>query len=149
MHIFQISLANSIELSPAWEDPVAKLLKNFPIFYGTRRFISVFTRVLHRSLSWARWVQSTPPHTISLVAFFLLAFPPKSYTHSTAPHACYMPFPSQPPWLLFSYCTWRTVQAMKLLIMQFSSVSCHFIPLWSKYSPQPHVLKHPQFVFLP
>jgi hypothetical protein len=26
--------------------PVAQLLKNFPIFYGTRRFITVFTRVL-------------------------------------------------------------------------------------------------------
>jgi hypothetical protein len=27
--------------------PVAQLLKNFPIFYGTRRFITVFTRALH------------------------------------------------------------------------------------------------------
>jgi hypothetical protein len=25
---------------------------------------------------------------------------------------------------------------MKLLIMQFSPASCHFISLWSKYSPQ-------------
>jgi hypothetical protein len=25
---------------------------------------------------------------------------------------------------------------MKLLFMQFSPASCHFIPLWSKYSPQ-------------
>jgi hypothetical protein len=27
--------------------------------------------------------------------------------------------------------------------MQFSPISCHFIPLWSKYSPQ-----HPQSMFL-
>jgi hypothetical protein len=27
--------------------------KNFPAFYGTRRFITVFTRALHLSLSWA------------------------------------------------------------------------------------------------
>jgi hypothetical protein len=29
---------------------------------------------------------------------------------------------------------------MKLLIMQFSPTSCHFIPLWSKYSPQHPVI---------
>jgi hypothetical protein len=38
--------------------PVAQLLKNFPTFYGTRKFITVFTRALHLSLSWARWIQS-------------------------------------------------------------------------------------------
>jgi hypothetical protein len=27
------------------------VIKNFPKFYGTRRFITVFTRALHRSLS--------------------------------------------------------------------------------------------------
>jgi hypothetical protein len=37
---------------------------------------------------------------------------------------------------------------MKLLIMQFSLPSHHSIPLWSKYSPQHPVLKHPQFMFL-
>jgi hypothetical protein len=30
------------------------LLKKFPAFYGTRRFITVFTRVRHLCLSWAR-----------------------------------------------------------------------------------------------
>jgi hypothetical protein len=27
--------------------PVTQLLKKFPIFYGTQRFITVFTRALH------------------------------------------------------------------------------------------------------
>jgi hypothetical protein len=35
---------------------------------------------------------------------------------------------------------------MKLLIMQFSPTSCHFISLRSKYSPQHPVLKHPQSI---
>jgi hypothetical protein len=39
-------------------------LDSFPAFYGTRRFISAFTRALHLSLSWARPTQSTPPHAI-------------------------------------------------------------------------------------
>jgi hypothetical protein len=37
--------------------------------------------------------------------------------------------------------TWRRLQVMKLLTVQLSPTSCHFIPLWSKYSPQHHVLK--------
>jgi hypothetical protein len=32
---------------------------------------------------------------------------------------------------------------MKLLIMQFSPTSCHFVSLRFKYSPQHLVLKHP------
>jgi hypothetical protein len=32
--------------------------------------------------------------------------------------------------------------------MQLSPPSRHSIPLWSKYSPQHPVLKHPQFMFL-
>jgi hypothetical protein len=31
--------------------PIVQLLKNFPAFYGTRRFITVFIRALHWSLS--------------------------------------------------------------------------------------------------
>jgi hypothetical protein len=34
--------------------PVVQLLKNFPIIYETRRFITVFTRALYWSLSCAR-----------------------------------------------------------------------------------------------
>jgi hypothetical protein len=42
------------------------LLSNFPAFYGTRRFIAVFTGALHWSLSWARLIQSFPSHRTSL-----------------------------------------------------------------------------------
>jgi hypothetical protein len=42
-----------------------QLLKNFPTFYGTRKFIGVFIRALHRSLSWATSMQSLPPHPTS------------------------------------------------------------------------------------
>jgi hypothetical protein len=52
--------------------------------------------------------------------------------------------PSHPPWLDHSNYVWRRVQIMKLLIMQFSLASCHFISFWSKYSPQHPILKHPQ-----
>jgi hypothetical protein len=45
---------------------VTQLVKKFPAFYGTRRFITVFTRARHWSLSWARCIQSTTFHPISL-----------------------------------------------------------------------------------
>jgi hypothetical protein len=65
------------------------------------------------------------------------------------PHSCYIPCPSHLLSLDHSNCIWRGVQVMKLLIMQFPSVSRHFISPRSKYSPQHPVPKHLQSMFLP
>jgi hypothetical protein len=43
-----------------------------------------------------------------------------------------MPYPSHPPWL--DHSVWLGVQVMKLLIIQFSPTSRHFISLRTKYS---------------
>ena len=43
--------------------PCLQLLKKFPAFYGTRKFIAVFTSARHLSLSWANSIQSPPPPT--------------------------------------------------------------------------------------
>ena len=40
-----------------------KLVKKFPTFYGTRRFITALTSVHHLSLSWASPIQSIYPHS--------------------------------------------------------------------------------------
>jgi hypothetical protein len=40
-----------MEMSPPGEATVAELLKKFPKYYATRRFIAVFTKALHWSLS--------------------------------------------------------------------------------------------------
>jgi hypothetical protein len=50
---------------------------------------------------------------------FHSGFPTKSTKHSS-PHECYKPCPSYPPWLGHTNYTWRRVQVMKILIMQFS-----------------------------
>ena len=42
-----------------------QLVKKFPAFYGTRRFITAFTSARHLSLSWASSIQSKPPHPTS------------------------------------------------------------------------------------
>ena len=41
------------------------LVNKFPLFYGTQKFITVFTSARHLSLSWARSIQSTPSHPTS------------------------------------------------------------------------------------
>jgi hypothetical protein len=55
------------------EAPIVQPLKNFPAFYGTRRFNTVFTTALHWSLSWAISMQSTPSHPISLRSIVILS----------------------------------------------------------------------------
>jgi hypothetical protein len=46
--LIPIRLTHSILLEKVL---IVKLLKKFPAFYGTRRFIAVFTRALYSSLS--------------------------------------------------------------------------------------------------
>jgi hypothetical protein len=48
--------------------PVPRLLKTFPVLYGTRRFIIVLTKAIHRSLSWTR---SISPYNIRFRGFRL------------------------------------------------------------------------------
>jgi hypothetical protein len=52
---------------------VLQLVNKFPAFYGTRRFITAFTRARHLSLSWARSIQSTPYQPISLRSILILS----------------------------------------------------------------------------
>jgi hypothetical protein len=53
--------------------PIVQPLKNFPAFYGTRRFITAFTRALHWSLSWARLIQPILSHPIALRFILILS----------------------------------------------------------------------------
>ena len=83
-----------------------QLVKKFPAFHGTRRFITALTSVRHLSLSWASPIQSIYPHPTSWRSVLILSthlrlglpsdllpsgFPTKSlYTpspHPYAPHA--------------------------------------------------------------
>jgi hypothetical protein len=50
-----------------------KLVKKFPVFYGTRRFITALTSVRHLSLSWASPIQSTYPHPTSWRSILMLS----------------------------------------------------------------------------
>ena len=50
-----------------------QLVKKFPAFHGTRRFITVLTSVRHLSLSWANPIHSTYPHPTSWRSILILS----------------------------------------------------------------------------
>ena len=50
-----------------------QLVKKFPAFYGTRRFIIAFPRARQLSLSWASTIQSVPPHPTSWRPILILS----------------------------------------------------------------------------
>jgi hypothetical protein len=64
---------------------------------------------------------------VCLLVSFLLAFPPVPHLRSSSPHSYYIP---------------SHLVLLNLIIL------ITLISLWSKYSPQHTVLKHPQFMFL-
>ena len=50
-----------------------QLVKKFPAFHGTRRFITALTSVRHLSLSWASPIQSIYPHPTSWRSVLILS----------------------------------------------------------------------------
>ena len=50
-----------------------QLVKKFPAFHGSRRFITALTSVRHLSLSWASPIQSIYPHPTSWRSILILS----------------------------------------------------------------------------
>jgi len=50
-----------------------QLIKKFPAFHGTRRFITALTSVRHLSLFWSSPIQSIYPHPISWRSILILS----------------------------------------------------------------------------
>ena len=63
-----------MEHGPSWEAG-SQLVKKFPTFYGTRRFITAFATARHQFLSWASCVQYTPPTFHFLKIHLNIVFP--------------------------------------------------------------------------
>ena len=55
----------------------SQLVKKFPAFHGTRRFITALTSVRHVSLSWASPIQSTCQHPTSWRSILILSTHPR------------------------------------------------------------------------
>ena len=82
-----------MEQSACWEANRSQLVKKFPQFYGTRKFINAFTEALHLSLSWARSIQPMlPSRTLKLNLIVILPSTPGSSKWSLS-----LRFPHQDP----------------------------------------------------
>ena len=60
-------------VSPSEKLTDLQLVKKFPAFHGTRKFITALTSVCHLSLSWARPIQSIYPHPTSWRSILILS----------------------------------------------------------------------------
>jgi hypothetical protein len=89
--------------------PLVPILSHIHPIHSIPSYLSKITH-LRLGLSGGLYPSGFP--TIVLYAFFF------------STHSCYMPHPSHPSWLDYSNYTWRRVQVMKFLIMQFSPTSC-------------------------
>ena len=113
-----------------------QLVKKFPAFYGTRRFITALTNIGHLSLSWAISIQSIPLHPTSwrpiliLSSHLRLGIPSGLFSHRfpyqnhmnifPLPHTFCMPSPSHSRFYHPSSIGWE-VQITVLLIMLFET----------------------------
>jgi len=68
-----VCLSNSIEQSASW-DADSQLVSKFSTSNGTWRFITMFRRACHWSLSSARCIQSTTSHPISIRSILILSY---------------------------------------------------------------------------
>ena len=76
-----------------------QVVKKFPAFYGTRRFVTALTSVRHMSLSWANPIQSTYPHPTSWRSILILSTHLRLGLPSSSFPPVSPPRPSSPPLL--------------------------------------------------
>ena len=129
-----------------------QLVKKFPAFYRTRKFITAFTRARHLSVSWASSIQSIPPHPTSCKSILILSshlrlslpsglfpsgFPTKTlYTpllssrRATCPvHLILLNFITQ---TIFG----KQYRSLSSSLCSFLHFPCYLVHLRHKYSPQ-------------
>jgi hypothetical protein len=122
-----VTITNSTLQSPSWEANSRSAAQEITAFYGNWRFITVFTKACHWSLSWARWILSTPSHFLLILSSQLRLGLPSGLLLSNFPitilylfHARYIPHV-----ILFDFITLiirGSVELMKLLIRSKESV---------------------------
>ena len=130
-----------------WQIIISQLGKKFPTCCLIWRFINIFTKAWHCSISWSKLIQSIVFHTVplrSLIIFschlylsssnilFLSGFPIKHFTHFSSadiPHTLPMSLPQ------FDHPNnnWQPTQFHTSLYYKIFKINLFFVPLVSKY----------------
>ena len=102
-----------MEQSPTWEAKTSSTSWEIPAFYGTRRFITVFTTACHLSLSWTRLMQSAIPCNLSKILSYSRNSPHFMEPEGSSPYSQELttcPCP-EPDWcsLPFHVTFWRSI----------------------------------------
>jgi hypothetical protein len=94
---------------------VLQLVKKFPAFYGTRRFLTAITSIRHLSLSWASPIQSSHPRPTSWRSILILS----SHIRLGLPSGLFTSgFPTKPLFTPHPYPTLATCPS-HLIILDF------------------------------
>jgi hypothetical protein len=132
---------------------VSQLVKKFTAFYVTRRFTTMSTSARHLSLSWARSIQSMPPHSTVWRSILILSShlklglssgyfpqvsPPKLCVHlSSSPNVLHDP-------AISIFCIWSPEKYLvrSTKYRSLSSLVCSFLhyPVTFPLSLIPHAL---------
>ena len=137
---------NYTEQNPSWEAP--QLVKKFPAFYVTRRFITAFTWDHRLFLSWARPVQPHASTSLFLKVSFNIILPstPGSSRWSPLPqvsqpkpcaHLSYIPYVPHAPPIIFYLITRIIPNTYKC----HSFVHSFIQTLWSALVPRAWTLR--------
>ena len=123
----------TMEQIPSWEANRFSDSQEIPRIYGTRRFTTALTNVCHLSPSWARSIQSMPPHPehpsqyyphvyawVSQVVSFLQVSSPKPCIHTS-----FSPIRATCPTLLIVEFITRTILGEEY--RSLSSSLCSFL----------------------
>jgi hypothetical protein len=118
--------------------PVSILGQPNPVHIPTSHLLQIYSIIIHPSTS------RSPQWSLSLW------FPHQDPTYTPLlTHPLHMPSPSHSSRFYHPHNVGCGVQIIQFLVMQSPSVPRYLVPPRSKYSPQHHVLKHPQVPFLP
>jgi len=122
----------------------SQLVKIFPAFHGTRKFITAFTSVRHLSQSWARSIQSILSHPTSKRSILILSshlrlgltsgFFPLSFRHLNPIYACQI----DPVYTITSH-----LQKIHLNTILPSTPGSSKWPLFPQFSPPKHDIRLP------